>query len=576
MNKLSPFKWFVLQNFPFIEADFDALTNYELMCKIVEKLNEVVADVNLVTDKVNELGASIQALYNWFENLDVQDEIDNKLDEMAQDGTLGDIINQEIFGELNTRLGQAENDIDAVELRLGTDETRVSSLENYNLPINQYKRENEYNEYKSLVFPIFKTFLNFVRVLTNGKKWIGKIDEKKMDSFKNTSTNTWYIAPDGVDTNAGTSPSAPKKNLGSLINSTITEGDTIVLLPGIYERSTVNATINKSCNIIAEKPDTVYLTNSWKLQASNLSFVQNETYTKVYEVESTNYGNVTGIIDLQDYKTPIAMKLVTSLNECNNTENSYFISGNKISVHMLNDTTPSKSNIALNYPWGYPSIKVTENLASGIKVYMENINVIGGSDAGFKINKSLDTRHQVTCVNCKFMFTETDAGFKNIGSNTKLINCVAKFNKNDGFSYHESAIGFELDCVGCYNGHTGAYSNNGSTAHSTNITRIGGKYYNNVGPNIADVFDETNSLNIGCLSFDSAYQGETPVNGADFEIQEGNMYLIGCQSRGSSSIVNLENYDNGNLYVDSSTEYDESDGTLTSYTAIYKDSSPYQ
>ena len=30
MNRLSPFKWFVLQNFPFIEADFDALTISEL------------------------------------------------------------------------------------------------------------------------------------------------------------------------------------------------------------------------------------------------------------------------------------------------------------------------------------------------------------------------------------------------------------------------------------------------------------------------------------------------------------------------------------------------------------------
>ena len=31
MKKLPPFKFFMLQNFPFIEYDFDALTNYELM-----------------------------------------------------------------------------------------------------------------------------------------------------------------------------------------------------------------------------------------------------------------------------------------------------------------------------------------------------------------------------------------------------------------------------------------------------------------------------------------------------------------------------------------------------------------
>ena len=38
-NHLPPFKWYVLQNFPFIEADFDAITNYQLLCKIVEYLN---------------------------------------------------------------------------------------------------------------------------------------------------------------------------------------------------------------------------------------------------------------------------------------------------------------------------------------------------------------------------------------------------------------------------------------------------------------------------------------------------------------------------------------------------------
>ena len=37
---LTPFKMQVLTNFPYIEADFDALTNYQLLCKIVEYLKE--------------------------------------------------------------------------------------------------------------------------------------------------------------------------------------------------------------------------------------------------------------------------------------------------------------------------------------------------------------------------------------------------------------------------------------------------------------------------------------------------------------------------------------------------------
>lgn len=83
--KLTPFKLCVLQNFPYIEEDFDALTNYGLMCKIVEYLNKVIEQENITGENVN-------VLLNWFNNLDVQDEVDKKLDEMAQSGKLQEIM----------------------------------------------------------------------------------------------------------------------------------------------------------------------------------------------------------------------------------------------------------------------------------------------------------------------------------------------------------------------------------------------------------------------------------------------------------------------------------------------------
>ena len=36
---LQKFRCCILQNFPFIEEDFDSLTTYELICKVVEYLN---------------------------------------------------------------------------------------------------------------------------------------------------------------------------------------------------------------------------------------------------------------------------------------------------------------------------------------------------------------------------------------------------------------------------------------------------------------------------------------------------------------------------------------------------------
>ena len=59
-TKIPFFRRAVLQNFPFIEKDFDALTDYELLCKVVEYLNEVIKQTNLMKKLAKELGETIQ------------------------------------------------------------------------------------------------------------------------------------------------------------------------------------------------------------------------------------------------------------------------------------------------------------------------------------------------------------------------------------------------------------------------------------------------------------------------------------------------------------------------------------
>lgn len=138
-NRIPPFKWFVLQNFPFIEEDFDAITNYQLLCKIVEYLNTTI-------NKTNELGNQVEVLTNWFNNLDVQDEIDNKLDEMALDGTLAEIINEQIFTELNNQVETNTGDIadlkDADITLQGNIDTLTNNLEENRNPIDFYAGKN--------------------------------------------------------------------------------------------------------------------------------------------------------------------------------------------------------------------------------------------------------------------------------------------------------------------------------------------------------------------------------------------------------------------------------------------------
>lgn len=101
MNKfeyknLTPFKWYVLQNFPFIEADFDAITEYQLYCKVIEYLNKTLDNVNVIGNQMEDVTNAMIELQNYvnnyFENLDVQDEINNKLNEMVEQGILQKII----------------------------------------------------------------------------------------------------------------------------------------------------------------------------------------------------------------------------------------------------------------------------------------------------------------------------------------------------------------------------------------------------------------------------------------------------------------------------------------------------
>lgn len=99
-NIITPFRMLCLNNFPFIEEDFDAVDNYQLLSKIGGKLNEVIKNENNLNENFTNLYNAYLALKayvdEYFDNLDIQEEINAKLDEMAESGVLADIIAQYI------------------------------------------------------------------------------------------------------------------------------------------------------------------------------------------------------------------------------------------------------------------------------------------------------------------------------------------------------------------------------------------------------------------------------------------------------------------------------------------------
>lgn len=95
-TKLSPFIIWTKQNFPFIEDTFEQMDYYGLLSKVVEHLNNVISNLNINEENISYLNQNFINLQsfvdNYFTNLDVQSEINNKLDEMASSGALDDIF----------------------------------------------------------------------------------------------------------------------------------------------------------------------------------------------------------------------------------------------------------------------------------------------------------------------------------------------------------------------------------------------------------------------------------------------------------------------------------------------------
>lgn len=93
----SPFKKLVMTIGELPTSFVESMTYYEALAWFVDYLqNTIIPAVNNNADAVTELQNLYTTLYkyvhDYFDNLDVQEEIDNKLDEMVADGTLQEII----------------------------------------------------------------------------------------------------------------------------------------------------------------------------------------------------------------------------------------------------------------------------------------------------------------------------------------------------------------------------------------------------------------------------------------------------------------------------------------------------
>jgi hypothetical protein len=373
-----------------------------------------------------------------------------------------------------------------------------------------------------------------IQIFSDGINFITPFD---VSNYKLTGGITYYVDSDnGADTNAGTSTSVPFKTVTKAY-TTCASGDTINIISAagsILDRGKwlSGTNIEKSVNIIANNPVTVFC-------GDVLTYTKTDTYNYVYGAARTNVGKVVDI----NYDKPILYTNVANISACDGLAGSWYSDGTTLYVHTLDNSIPnSKILNILNI-----ATAMVESLCTSrnVKIYLENLTIYGGSAGVVTVaNNTSYPYPEFYAKNCKFLHPTLVTGqnvVNMIGVKYAFLqNCEAAFGKADGFNYHAANGGItkfiEVNCIGHDNGvNAGLASDNtfnGSTCHDgIKGIRVNCVYYNNVGANVADVMVGTQTLNFGCLSYDSASPSDTN-NSFSAQQSGAEMWMIGCQAFG--------------------------------------------
>lgn len=100
-SQLGSFRFWVQKVLPLVYDD--SLSYYELLCKVVNYINEIIKNADATNENIHNLYDAYEKLQsyvnNYFVSLDVSDEVDKKLDEMVQDGTLEQLVGDAIYSK---------------------------------------------------------------------------------------------------------------------------------------------------------------------------------------------------------------------------------------------------------------------------------------------------------------------------------------------------------------------------------------------------------------------------------------------------------------------------------------------
>ena len=359
-----------------------------------------------------------------------------------------------------------------------------------------------------------------------------------IDFYQVESEVTYYLSPDGDDSNDGLTIGEPKKSISTLIsalNADPPTGATLILAPGTYAGTDAIYASNFTfpCNVICPSGRALlsyFLTPTWTKTAGR---------DNVYQFSSG--AAIPAMIDhtnVDEFGFPKRLRIIGGgdIAAVDATPGSCAIITSTTFIH-LHDSREPDGDVTV---FGTGINGVTQT--SDVDLFFRNIDLWGWNQNFRRVTTGSG---QTVFDNSTFLYGRNgdNSYFQPTGASLVLLNnCTAAYAWSDGFNHRNDARVVEIGCRGVYNGLTASPgSENGSTTHNNvRSIRINGIYTHNMDRNIHDITETRNWL-MGCQSgfaqngSTNKYANANFVFGREGQTDATLAWLDGCTSLGGSA-----------------------------------------
>lgn len=178
----------------------DTLSLLEKINKVIEYLNVLISINNDMATEIEKLRDEFRELKEYLLNGGLENDVRIVLQEWFDNGKLSQIINDQVFGELNKRIDSFVRISDFVKSGEESDDNST----NVQHAINKAMSENKLLLWDRIV-TVNKTLINIHAVRSVGNGGLTSNGNSFFPSIKNNQTNTIFVRENGKDNNDGLS-----------------------------------------------------------------------------------------------------------------------------------------------------------------------------------------------------------------------------------------------------------------------------------------------------------------------------------------------------------------------------------